>query len=230
MSNTAAAASPVVVEKSSGGMVKAVIAGVVLVGGYFAVKSWLAKREQKKTEGQLQDNKSIQYATLLRNALDKWFSADIETIYSVAPKILDFKAVADAYNTLYSRILTEDLTKRLEPEELKKFYTLMQVKGRPQTEYTYIDRNVNAPLKRGMKVGINWNGKTSINTYRNTEDYPLKPYFKLNKPPTVSNKAFATVLQVDKVNYKDSTVSMLLAWVQLPSGQKFWVRLVDLKK
>lgn len=230
MSSTAAAASPVVVEKSSGGMVKAVVAGVVLVGGYFAVKSWLAKQQQKKTEGQLQDNKSVQYATLLRNALDKWFRADTETIYSIAPKILDFKAVADAYGTLYGRVLTEDLTDKLKPDELKKFYSLMQVKGRPQTEYTYIDRNVNASLKKGVKVGINWNGKTTINTYRNAEDYPLKPYFKLNKPPTVSNKPFATVLQVDKVNYKDSTVSMLLAWVQIPSGQKFWVRLVDLKK
>ncbi len=230
MSNTAAAASPVVVEKSSGGMVKAVVAGVVLVGGYFAVKSWLAKQQQKKTEGQLQDNKSVQYATLLRNALDKWFRADTETIYSIAPKILDFKAVADAYGTLYGRVLTEDLTDKLKPDELKKFYSLMQVKGRPQTEYTYIDRNVNTSLKKGVKVGINWNGKTTINTYRNAEDYPLKPYFKLNKPPTVSNKPFATVLQVDKVNYKDSTVSMLLAWVQIPSGQKFWVRLVDLKK
>lgn len=230
MSIIAAAPSPVVVEKSRGGMVKAVVAGVVLVGGYFVVKSWMAKQEQKKTEGQLQDNKSVQYATLLRNALDKWFGADVETIYSIAPKILDFKAVADAYDTLYSRILTKDLTAKLKPQELKNFYTLMEVRNRPQTEFTYIDRNVNTALKKGMKVGINWNGKTSINTYRNVEDYPLKPYFKLNKPSTVSNKAIATVLQVDKVNYKDSKVYMLLVWVQIPSGQKFWVRLGDLKK
>ena len=227
----AAARGTVVVDKGSGGgMVKAIVGGVVLVGGYFAVKSWLAKQEQKKTEGQLQDNKSVQYATLLRNALDRWFGADTETIYSIAPKILDFKSVADAYGTLYGRVLTEDLTSKLKPDELKMFYSLMQVKGRPQTTYTYIDRNVNSTLKKGSKVGLNWNGKNTITTYRNAEDYPSKPYFKIVQPKTVTTKPFASLLQVDKVNYKDSTVSMLLAWVQLASGQKVWVRLVDLKK
>lgn len=229
---SAATASPVVVEKGSGGgMVKAVVAAVVLVGGYFAYKKWSEKRKQQETEGQLQDNKSVQFATLLRNALDKWLGADADTIISVAPQITDFNAVARAYDSLYHRSLTEDLTDKLKPEQLNQFYAQMRVKGRPETTRTFIDRNVNTiAIKKGDNVFLEWTGKTSISLFKNSEDYPVKILTRIAKPAKPAVKPFGKVLQVDKINYKSGTVTALLAWVQIGTGQKYWIRLADLKK
>jgi len=231
-SMTSNSSAPIVLEKTSGNSgVKAVVAIVVLVGGYFVVKNWNQKRKQQETEGQLQDNKSVQIATLLRNALDKWFGADIATIIQVAPQVTNFDSVARAYESLYHRSLTQDLTSKLSPEQLNQFYSQMRVKGRPETERTFIDRNVtNVPIKKGDMIFIDWQGKSFISLFKNSEDYPVKIYTRLLKPARISPSPFGKVLQVDKINYKTGNVTALLAWVQIATGQKYWIRLSDLKK
>lgn len=228
----------VVVQKSSGnGMFKAVVAVVVLVGGYFAVRSYMRERDKQNASGRLQESIPTQQATELRNAMQAqwsrpgtWLASDVSTIMNIAGRITNFQAVVEEYKSQYSRNLVDDLTAQLTPEQFKQFNSLLKVKNRPQTERTFIDRNINTALKKGDSVFLNWTDKTSITLFKNAEDYPVKMLTRIAKPAKPSTKPFGKVLQVDRINYKTGNVTALLAWVQIATGQKYWIRIADLKK
>lgn len=101
--------------------------------GFLGLRKMLQMAAQDNAAEQLGNDPNVQYAQMIRAALNgsgnSWLSwadgTDEKALYKVAEKIKDWPRVAQAYKNLYRNNIADDLTSELSSEELIEFFRLL---------------------------------------------------------------------------------------------------------
>lgn len=117
----------VIPEREKKSILTYALTGGVIIGalwfGNKMYKEWKATEQEKKAG----DDPATQQAIKLKAAMDGAGTSE-EVIFQIAKEITDWKAVVEAYKTLYNGAsLAEDLLEDLNPVENQKFYNILNL-------------------------------------------------------------------------------------------------------
>ncbi len=214
------------------------LVGAVLT--WFGLSSIISSSQQSTTSGGLQNDLNTQLATRIYNilstagALNWYYRTDYSSVLKVievAKEIKDWKSVQAAYSKLYGEDITAILNQLLIPADYQKFLNNLQIKGSATntTGTAKIESVIPTGLVSGKSRLVLAAKNSPVNSYKSTADYPSKVYISWPVGFEFSQNGFVYIA-TSKITYLGSTVSVTLYQIQLPNGNKIWVKSRDVQR
>jgi hypothetical protein len=191
----------------------------------WGISTLVSKANAQNTAGALSDDVYAQWASSLKNLIEGYTSdADIENMITIAGQITDWKKVVDAYAKLTGgKNLESDASGAMGPDQYTRFLRALQVKGRQtSTSGNVAVQNKNPRYVPGTTKVLIDSSKEPVQFFKNTTDYPAKPYVTLPKGSNMDPKGYTYWGEVT-ANYVGSSVTVTLYQISLSNGTKVWI-------